>query len=225
MRNGSIGLASVTVLALTIAITSCANYAAAGIGGTGGATASAGTGGTASAAGSSSTGGTATLGGSSSAGASSVTTLSGTKPLGSLTAAEATQLCSDIYAYYGRTVPRATVCKANGLTGAVSSSSPTDAVLQQFCQTRESTCLQSSATSPTCSDLPTPCTATVADLSACIVDTATAYNQGAGALPGCATVTLANLPAIWDFVTATPPASCGALDGTCAGLDIPTPRE
>jgi hypothetical protein len=231
MRNEFVGHASVIALASMIATASCADYGgtagttgSSGTGGTGGTTGSAGTGGTVAIAGSSSTGGTVAIAGSSSTGAGSVTTLSGTESLGSLTTAEATQLCNDAYAYFGRVISRATLCKATALTSAVSTSAPTDAVLQQNCSGSETTCLQASPTSPSCGDIPTPCTATVAEYSTCIVDQATAYNRGVSGLPGCATVTLGDMPVLWDFVTADLPASCTALDITCAGLNLPSPH-
>jgi len=251
MRNGLIGLVSAMALA-SIAPAGCSDYSSgAGTGGTastmggssstggnasstggqsaGGAAtggSSAATGGSSAATGGSSaaTGGSSAATGGSSGSGASVTTLSGTMSLGSLTAAEATQLCNDAYAYFGQAISRATLCKATGLTTAVSSSAPTDAAMQQFCTDNESICLQASPNSPSCGDIPTPCTVTVAQYSTCIVDKASAYNQGVNGLASCATVGRADLPAIWDFVTANPPASCTALDATCAGLDVPTPH-
>ena len=232
MRNGLIGLVSAMALA------GCSDYSSgAGTGGTastmGG---SSSTGGNASSTGGQSAGGaptggssaatggsSAATGGSSGSGAS-VTTLDGTKSLGSLTAAEATQLCNDAYAYFGQAISRATLCKATGLSSAVSSSAPTDAVMQQYCTQYENTCLQAGPSSPSCGAIPTPCSGTVAQYSTCIVDKASAYNQGVNGLASCTVVTRNDLPAIWDFVTANPPASCTELDATCAGLDVPTPH-
>jgi hypothetical protein len=78
---------------------------------------------------------------------------------------------------------------------------------------------------PSCGDLPSTCTATVADYSTCINDQAAAYNQVVPGLAGCATVTRADLAAVWAFMTdESLPASCTTvLVNTCPGLDFPTP--
>jgi len=213
-------LACIFVLAsiVTVGCSSDSNSGKTGNAGTGGTA----TGGSSSVSslGGSGTGGTA----SSSTAVGSVTTLSGTKTLDSLTATEASQLCTDIYAYYGRAIPRSLVCKASGLTYGVSSSAPTDALLQQNCATQEATCLQATTTNSKCGALPSPCTATVEEYSACIADTAAAYKQSVSALIGCATVTHSDLAGVWTFITGAPPASCAALDLTCSGLDMPLPN-
>ena len=155
---------------------------------------------------------------------SSVTTLGSSQTLGSLTAAQDTQLCNDTFAYYGQAVSQATLCKSAGLTYAVSSSAPTDSKFQQNCTSRESSCLNAGAASPSCSTIPASCTVTVAQYSACITDTATAFNSGVDGLASCATATLSDEAAIWDFVTANPPDSCAPLAALCATVDIPTPQ-
>ena len=222
MRNGLIGLVSTMVLASTMATAGCSS--SGGTGGTGGSSSSKGgsssTGG--AGGGSSSTGGTV-AGGASAVG--SVTNLSGTKVLGELTTAEAAQLCSDAYAYFGRAISRATTCKWKGLVFGISSSAPTDATLEANCASQETSCLQANPASPSCSDLPSPCTATVAEYSTCIADQAAAFSQTVSGLASCATVTRADLAAVWDFSGAAPPASCTPLDITCAGLDLPSPRN
>jgi hypothetical protein len=174
-----------------------------------------------------STGGSISSGGAGSGGAGgdgSITTLSGSKPLGSLTPSEATQLCNDTYAYYGKAISQATLCKSAGLTYGVSSSPPTDSQLQQNCASQQSACLKANSAIASCSAIPAGCTATVAQYSTCITDEASAFNDGVNGLAGCATVTLADFAAIWSFVTANPPASCTTVTDICATLDIPTPH-
>ena len=217
MRNTGIGFVGALVL------TSIATFSCSSSGGNAGTAGSPGTGGTAATGGSSGTG-AAAVGGSSTSSGGSVTTLSGAKSLGSLTASEATQLCTDTYGYYGRVITRASLCKASGLTFSVSSSAPDDTTLQQNCKSRESTCLTNS-NSPTCSNIPQPCTATIAEYSTCVTDIATAFGQGVAALAGCATVTRNDLSAVWDFSTAPLPSSCTSLDATCPGLDVPIPHD
>ncbi|MBN1608189.1 MAG: hypothetical protein JW940_16265 [Polyangiaceae bacterium] len=224
MRNGLVGLASaMVVVGAAMATAGCSSSGE-----------TAGTGGTESTGGSSSSGGTVGTGGTESTGGSSsstgggtsggsVTSLSGTVALSALTAAEAAQLCSDAVAYYRSAIDRASLCKWQGLAFGVSSSAPTDAKLQENCAGQETTCLQADPQSASCSEIPSPCTATVAEYSACITDQAAAFTQGVSTLPGCATVTTADKPALWEFMTAELPASCTLLDATCAGLNPPPP--
>jgi hypothetical protein len=157
-------------------------------------------------------------------GGGSVTTLSGSKPLGSLSAGEASQLCNDTYAYYQRSISQAVLCKEAGLAYGVSSSAPTDAQLQQNCGTQEGACLTALPAVASCGSIPTSCSVTVAQYSACISDQAAAFNAGVAALPGCAMVTLNDLQGVWALLTADPPANCAPLANTCAALDIPTPH-
>jgi hypothetical protein len=162
------------------------------------------------------------MGGSTSSG-SSVTNLSGTKALNGLTTAEATQLCSDTYAYFGQAISRPTLCKWKGLAYAISSSAPTDSMLQQNCSSRETPCLQATPDSPSCSDLPSTCTATVAQYSACITDQTAVFTPTVSGLADCATVKTTDLAAVWAFRTGDLPASCVSLTDKCPDLDIPTP--
>src|ERR1035437_10279859 len=135
MRNGLIGLASAVVLASTMATAGCGS--STGGGGTGGTGGSSSSGGVVGTGGSSSSGGQA--GGGASGGAS-VTHLSGTKALNALTAAEATKLCDDTYAYFGSAIPQSTACKWKALSYATSSSPPTQDKLRSNCTSKETGC-------------------------------------------------------------------------------------
>jgi hypothetical protein len=203
MRNGLIGLVSALVLASTMAPAACTS--SGGAVGTGGSSSSGGTGG----------GGTS--------GGSSVTNLSGTEALGVLTPAEATQLCSDAYAYFGHAISRAILCKWKGLAYSISSSAPTDSALQANCTGQETACLEANPDSPSCSDIPSTCTATVAEYSSCITDQAAAFTPTVSGLANCATVTRDDLAAVWNFRTGDPPTSCTSLSNKCPDLDFPSP--
>ena len=191
--------------------------------GTGGSSSSGGTVGT---GGSSSSGGAVGTGGSSSGGIS-VTTISNTT---ALNAADATQLCKDTYAYFGKAIPMATACKYKGLSFATSSSATSDSQFQQVCTDHETACLQSgsgvgSADDPGCSNIPSTCTATVAEYSACISDEVAAFNQSMNGLPSCATATSADGSAVWQVMIPTPPASCDSLTNECQALSPPAPNN
>ena len=210
-------------------------------GGAVGSGGSSSSGGAAVTGGSSSSGGAVGTGGSSSSsggqagggatGGGSVTTLSDTKALNALTAADATQLCKDVYAYFGKTIPMATACKYKGLSYATSSSAPTDTQFRQICTEHETSCTQAnsgvgSADNPGCNDIPSTCTATVAQYSACISDEVTAFNTAVDGLPSCAASTSATISAVWEVMTPTTPASCDALTATkCPDLTLPTPNN
>jgi hypothetical protein len=181
--------------------------------------------------GSSGTGGAVGTGGSGSGtggnGGISVTSVSGTKTIGALSAAEATQLCNDTYSYFGIAIPHATACKWNGLYRAASSSSQTTDQLRQGCSLAENSCLQSDASAfsnPGCGDLPTTCTATVAQYATCIADEVTTFNQTVNGFPACTVVTMAGTAPIFDALAGgTPPTSCTSLGDACPSLLVPNP--
>ncbi len=191
---------------------------------TGGAGGSSNSGGAKGSGGSSNSGGSG-VGGSS--GGNSVTTLSGSKPIGTLTTTEATQLCNDTYAYFGKTIDQATLCKWAGLSYGISSSPSSDSQMEQNCKSQETPCLTAGSAPASCSTIPASCTATVSQYSACIADEAAAFNQAVNALPSCATVTISasDMAGIWAYETGDAPASCTAItDSKCPTLDIPAPH-
>jgi hypothetical protein len=214
MRNGLVGLSSGVLI---VAMAACSN--GGGSGGTGGmaGTSSTGTAGTSSGAGTTGTGG--------SGGGASVTTLPGGTAVNALSPTEVTQLCNDTYAYFGSAIAKATTCKWRGLAYAASSSAPSDAQAQTNCTNKETSCNQTDpwADNPGCNDIPTTCTATVAEYSACISAEAAAFTQTVNGLKTCATLTRADTAAIFDVMAAAPPASCMALMDKCADLYPPSP--
>ena len=210
MRNRRIGL-MVAALASLMAGAGCSSKSnGGGAGGTGGS--ASGTGGM-----------TGTDGGT----GTSVTSVSSTKTIGSLSAAEATQLCNDTYFYFDSAIPHATACKWNGLYRAASSSSMTTDQLRTGCSLAENSCLQSDAgafANPGCGDVPKTCTATVAQYAACIADEVTTFNQTVNGFPSCMTVTMAGTGPIFDALAGgTPPASCTSLGDACPSLLVPNP--
>jgi hypothetical protein len=63
----------------------------------------------------------------------------------------------------------------------------------------------------------------VAQYSTCITDLVARFNEKVGALASCATVTLSDSAAVWDFMTGDSPASCTSVTDKCPTLDIPSP--
>jgi hypothetical protein len=229
MRNGTIGFVGGLVCVAMVASSGCSSGSgttgSAGSSGSSGTTGSAGTtggGGTTGSAGSSGSSGTTGSGGS----PQSITTLSGSKALGTLTAAEATQLCDDVKAYYRSAITKASSCKWYALFNASSSSSPTNMALQNNCTQGETACTQSSDTGPgtmtSCLPIPASCTATVAQYSTCIIDGARLLNQAASTLPSCSTITLADLTPVFDAQNAiNAPPGCMPLADMCPALAFP----
>jgi hypothetical protein len=210
-----------------------------GGGGSGGSSSTKGSsaGGDGSSVGVASSGGKSTAsGGNSSGGASSsskatgggeagsITSLDGGKTVGSLTSSEADQLCKDTYAYFGKTIAQATLCKWTGLAYTISSSPLDDTMMQGNCKDAEATCLKAGAYVPGCRPLPSTCKVTVAQYSTCIIEQAASYNTNVGALSTCSKVTSADKPAIWEFMTNGMPESCTSLTDKCATLDVPIPQ-
>jgi hypothetical protein len=164
-------------------------------------------------------------GGSAGSGSSpTITELDPGQTLGSLSPTDATRLCNDAYAYFGKELSAADLCKWAGLAYGVSSSASSDAILQRNCKNQESSCQQSSAGSATCAPIPATCNVTVSQYSACIVAEAAAFNQALSGLPGCATVTLPDLSGVWDYMTGDLPDACTPITNKCPTYDIPAPR-
>jgi hypothetical protein len=102
--------------------------------------------------------------------------------------------------------------------------------MQQVCTDHEAACLQAgsgvgSADDPGCNDIPSTCTATVAEYSACISDEVEAFSQGMNGLPSCATSTSASMSAVWQVMVPTAPASCDSLTNECPELSPPAPNN
>lgn len=167
-------------------------------------------------------------GGTGSAGA--VTSVNGTKPLNTLTAAESTQLCKDSGAYVGRAVSKVNACKALALVLTALGSPTTEAQARATCASIYTPCLSAPAASSsmdTCDSIPATCTATVAQYSACFSDQIVALNQVLAASPSCGTITLADLSDNGtgggaDGGTEPTSAACMTFETACPGYQLPT---
>jgi hypothetical protein len=176
-------------------------------------------------AGATSSGGTLGTGGG---GGDSMTTLDGATTLSALTQDEAAQLCDDSYAYFYFTgITPETVCKWKGLAYATSSSAPTQEKLRQNCTKTEDSCLADPAVvvagNPGCSSLPSGCSTTVAEYSACIKDLASSFTITVGAIEQCSVLTNGDTGtgAVWVAQTASAPPTCRFP--TCPDLYPPSP--
>jgi hypothetical protein len=230
MRNRRIELLSALALAATMATAGCSSSEETGsTGGTSGTTGgtSGSTGGTSGTTGgtSSAAGGTSGTGGASTA--NSVTALAGTTVLSTLTTDQATQLCSDTWAYFAAAISAEAICKYQGLSFATSSSAPTEEKLRSNCSSKETPCLADPGsawtTNPGCSEIPTDCGATVAEYSTCIQDTAAGFNQAVSAMPGCAEFTNTATSPVWDLKGADRLPSCELP--SCDSLWPPDPKN
>jgi len=155
-----------------------------------------------------------------------VTTVDGTKPLNTLTAAETTQLCNDTGAYMERVVSKANTCKMAATMAAAFASPTSDAAAQAACTPVYNQCMAgpASSTTQTCDPIPADCTATVAQYSACVTDSLVALNQLLGAIPSCNAITLAELSDSSTGGTTTDtttPASCQAIESACPSFLVP----
>ena len=169
------------------------------------------------------TGGSATGGAATGGSPPSVTTLSGTKALNALTTDEVTQLCDDTFTYYGSAIGRATICKWKGVLFATQSSAPTEQALRQNCTAKEQPCLADTASPwpfPSCSEIPTDCTKTVAEYSVCVRDYAVWLIQKVSEVPACDAFTSAYWDPVWTIVGADQPVSCQF----CPSYYAPDPR-
>ena len=215
MRKGFFRPAGSLLAASLLVAAGCSS--SNGAGGVGGSTGG-------GAGGSSGTGGSASV---DAGGGTAITTIMGGKTLGSLTAAQGTQLCNDTSAYFVRNITRAQACKFGALTFSVSSSAPTDADLRLGCTNTETSCNQSDASTGIaimCSSIPASCTATVAQYSTCVVDQAALYKTNLAALPACSALTRTDFDKIiMSLPNASPPGSCEALMSACPDLTLPFP--
>jgi hypothetical protein len=226
MRTRLIEVASALLLVSTMAAGGCSE---GGSGTTGTAGSAGGTTGTAGSAGGTtgtagSAGGTTGTGGS--AGGGAVTSISGSRTLGSLTAAESDQLCNDTKAYFMAAISKANSCKFSALSNAASTSAPSDAVLRTNCTSMETSCNASATMGPgaatSCFPPAATCTATVAQYSACISDETALLNQSATTLPNCSAVRLADISPIFAAVEALYQVpGCMALANVCPEFVFP----
>ena len=156
----------------------------------------------------------------------------GSTTLGALTTAQTTQLCNDTAAYFAKTISATIACKWAALSTSASCSSPTNTLLQACCSQQENPCLDAGVglgsgvggNAGCLGTIPSSCTATVAQYSACISDETSALLQAVSALPDCSTLTMSDTMAIQNAQTANPPTSCTPVNA-CSGVSAPDPIQ
>jgi hypothetical protein len=157
------------------------------------------------------------------------TTVSGSTPVASLSPAQQTQICSEAQSF--ATSILVDVCKVEGFVAAatlsLSNGTATNAQLQAQCSSSTTTCVDGGNTGQ-CdfSSFQTgTCTATVAQLSACLNDVGALEDQTAAKVPSCGSLTIQNVNATLttlqqDGGASTEPASCVAFDNACPGQTV-----
>lgn len=161
------------------------------------------------------------------------------KPLSQLTDAEMTELCANVGDYYV-TDPdlKSGTCRFAGVGMAVASllfGEKTDEQLRATCAEFESACLRAESTGGTqqgtCEKPGATCTATVAELEACINDSRDAVSNALLSMPSCETLKRSDIGA----PTAGPapamqlpnPESCQIFQQKCpdAQVGMPEPTD
>jgi hypothetical protein len=185
--------------------------------------------------GSGSKGGTG--GGSSGAGAFT-TSVPADKTLGSLSSSEKAVLCADENRYASQTMSQADACRVQAVItaglAAFFDASATDADLRTICANAYTQCLNAStagadggtssagggASITACGSIPGNCTATVAELGACLGDQTAVVHDLAGQIPSCQSVTKADFRSDGGSSGsgATDPVSCITLQSKCSGF-------
>jgi hypothetical protein len=159
------------------------------------------------------------------------TGIAGSKPLGSLTDAEAQALCQASESFARTMMTPEMTCRAAAIgfagLGAMSGTA-TDAEIQQTCSSIYGMCVAgggsvapaTDAGTSTCTNPPANCTTTVAEYEACMNDTRTSLQQSMSAMPTCATLTVAWVLANSGDAgssSSTDPPSCQAASAKCPG--------
>ncbi len=240
-------IAVCAVLSLGFAVVGCGGSSTSGDGG-GGSTSSAGSsssagstsssgassGGSTSSAGASSGGNTSSAGSTGSAGSSSTggssagdfsTSVPGSTPLGNLSDSQTTALCSDLEAYTAKSNLLKVSCGLDGLLAAQTATDTSDAGLQAACKGAYDSCNADSTATTTCDKPSAACTATVAELTACLNDTAQEFDSIS--VPECSTLTSATLSLAFAGLaglSTDQTAACKTYDAKCPDSGMqPTP--
>jgi hypothetical protein len=179
-------------------------------------------------------------GGSSTSSAGSFsTTVPATTPLGQLSSAQLTTLCSDLNRYGMTLASNPTFkqgqCKLAGITAAAFAAglgaATTDAQLQMACSMTYTQCLNAppqTTTGGSCTTAPAAsCTATVAQYTACLNDSVTVGEAALAMLPACNTITAASLSSSTGGTGGgNPPASCTTFSAACPDTgSLPDPTS
>lgn len=174
--------------------------------------------------------------GCSGGGGTFTTTVAGDKPLGTLSGSEVARLCDDANKFLAASTSNTDACRigALSLTNFVAMLSPTmtDTELQMTCSDSYSRCVNQttsggtapdagSSTAGMCSAPPANCTATVAELVACVNDSAAQYHKLATSGPDCAKIARASFSGSNGGAASIPtaaPASCQTYQSKCSGI-------
>jgi hypothetical protein len=157
-----------------------------------------------------------------------VTSVSGSQPLATASAAQLAQLCNDTLAYSRQTLSAADSCKIIGLTAAINAAgngSATDAQLQEDCTDAYGDCLapaDAGAESCVLGDFSscTP-TATVSEYTGCVVEIGATLKQAVGSFPACGTVTASSLSSVSSTLGADHSGpNCQKLAADCPDLSF-----
>jgi hypothetical protein len=163
------------------------------------------------------------------------TGVDGSKPLGTVTPAEADQICKSSQTWITKAVAedkqRQLACRLGGLFAAAAgvglgggTGGMSDAQLQATCKTASDQCLMAAPTAPTtpasCQSFPAGCMATVAEYEACLNDIPPAVDMTLTALPTCDKVTTLGLLSLAGLANSLP-ATCRTFQTKCSAVDIP----
>lgn len=141
------------------------------------------------------------------------------KPVNTLTDDEAKQLCEELQK--DEAGLESFSCKLSGILAVVFSGADTDAKAQAACKAAYDECVAGLMTSTGSCDAGAvngDCTATVAELEACMNDSKAAVEAASTQIPSCDTITLKDLmsgdttPSMEDS-----PASCKVIEMKCPG--------
>ena len=164
--------------------------------------------------------------GGSSGSATFSTSVSGSAKLSELSSTQLTQLCNDLQAFTETSPVYADAVEAGcrlAATFAAELGNPqSDGALQQACMTAYNSCKSDSGKVGSvstqdlaCNAQPTTCTATVAEMTACLNDYFAELDKVFKGLPTCSQLTRAGLADGGPSFTIAEPASCQTLDTKC----------
>jgi hypothetical protein len=146
-----------------------------------------------------------------------------------LTPSQANQLCDEVNGYLMKQLDSPTLCQAAAVAGtateAMMDSTLTDAQLQEVCSlaatqicsllTADGGASGSADGGASSCGSTAGCTATVAQLSACVNDTGASLSTFEKMFPTCSMVTRAGLASVNQDASPAEPGSCKTLDTSC----------
>lgn len=146
----------------------------------------------------------------------------GEPTLESLTPDELEELCADARASFDAAGGTETLgelaCRTAGVFAALLFEPSTDAELQQLCRETYDECVAEPVElDDDCEESVTTCSATVAELEACVAEYPTYFEQLEMGMPPCSELTLANFEAALSFEPEPTPA-CSVLWDKCPTL-------